>query len=141
MNRNPLPFVLGLLVLLVVAFAAVFVFFSRPEGRNVTISQVVNDVKKGDVVKISYHPDDGVVVTILYRDGQKASTSREPNKSVAEYLLSQGVPQDKLPAIEVLEPSLSSSLLAAVGLLLGAGLIFALGFGLGRASGDSKQRG
>ncbi len=102
---------------------------------------MVNDVKKGDVAKISYSPEEGVAITILYRDGHRTSSNREPNKSIAEYLLSQGVPQDKLPAIEVQGVSPSSSLLPTLGLLLGAGLIFALGFGLGRGSGDGKQRG
>ncbi len=127
-------------VILVVAFAAVFVFFSRPEGRNVTISQVVNDVKKGDVAKISYSPEEGVAMTILYRDGQKASTNREPNKSIAEYLLSQGVPQDKLPAIEVQGVSPLSGLLGTLPfLLMMVVLVGVFFFMMRQAQGSNNQ--
>ncbi len=127
-------------VIIVVAFAAVFLFFSRPEGPSVTISQVVNDVKKGDVAKISYSPEEGVAMTILYRDGHRASTNREPNKSIAEYLLSQGVPQEKLPAIEVQGVSPWSGLLGTLPfLLMMVVLVGVFFFMMRQAQGSNNQ--
>ena len=127
-------------VIIVVAFAAVFLFFSRPEGPSVTISQVVNDVKKGDVAKISYSPEEGVAMTILYRDNHRASTNREPNKSIAEYLLSQGVPQEKLPAIEVQGVSPWSGLLGTLPfLLMMVVLVGVFFFMMRQAQGSNNQ--
>ncbi len=99
-------FIVSLLIIIVAVFSF-FVKPTSPEGNSLTLSslqkpkeislsQLVQDVNKGEVEKIEIS---GTSITISYKNNKKAVAYKEPETSLLELLNSLGTNKEKLQKV------------------------------------------
>ena len=105
----PLAVAVGLIML----FVLFFTFLGgRSRAQDIPISQLVRDIQVGRVTSIVRH-EDSDNLTVFYGDPARSDTPvatsiKEPESGLVEYLIAAGVPQDSLTNLIVeVEPSSS----------------------------------
>jgi len=138
--KNSLLYVLILVVLLAVAFT----FLGKSDAPNIPISQVIADAKEGKISQIIYSQDsDNIKVCydkVSTCNDYKTSTKESGTESLATYLRDNGVPQDKLPVIQVQPTSPWAGLLSTLTFIIPMGiLILVFFFMMRQAQGSNNQ--
>lgn len=87
-----------LLIFLVIS--GVFALLSSPFGeeKQITLSQMVQDVNQGKIKKITVS---GNNLEIIYQDGTQAKSMKETESALSQSLLNYGVDKEKLSGVEV----------------------------------------
>ncbi|HVF99897.1 MAG TPA: hypothetical protein VND68_08675 [Chloroflexia bacterium] len=105
----PLAVAVGLIML----FLLFFTFLGgRARGQHIPISQLAQDIRSGRVTAIVRHEDSNNL-TIFYGDPSRSDTPvatsiKEPETGLVEYLVAEGVPPDILTNLMIeVEPSSS----------------------------------
>src|SRR4051794_10026893 len=114
--RNSFVYVIIMVAVLVLLFAVLQPGQKPPE---MSITQVVQAVKAGEVSSITTHEDNNDI-DIKFADSTKQprSATKESQDSMADYLIKQGVSPDKLPEIKVEKASSWASWLGTLGFIL-----------------------
>ncbi len=90
------------LVILVAVLALFFTMMNPPTGSRETIpiTTVVDQAKAGEIAKIITNEDNNTI-TIRYKNSAREDTSIKEPGPLRDYLQKAGVPEDKMPVIEV----------------------------------------
>ncbi len=90
------------LVILVAVLALFFTMMNPPAGNRETIpiTTVVDQAKAGEIAKIITNEDNNTI-TIKYKNSAREDTSIKEPGPLRDYLQKAGVPEDKMPTIEV----------------------------------------
>ncbi len=129
----------GVAVYILVALAALFFFYSlsegTPAGNNVPISQVINQIKEGQVEKISLEGDK---ITARLKDSKVLVTRKEEGESIYKILESSGVDPIQV-TIEVKDLSLQQAWTGIIGAVLPILLMVGFFFLIFRQAKDAGQ--
>ncbi len=134
--RNIFVYVLILLAIVAILWS---VRSQTQQSKPLTLSELAQALKRGEVEKISVSGDD---ITVTRRDGSIAVARKEPTSTATEQLVALGVSSDILSGIEVdvARPSEWANLIPLLGYTLPA--IFVMGliyFMLRQAQGSNNQ--
>jgi cell division protease FtsH len=89
-----------LILLILITISALFSFFFQPleEIKEVSITQAIDDIKQDKVDKIIVS---GNEIEIIYRDGSKAKSIKDPASSFSELLINYGVEKEELSVLDI----------------------------------------
>ncbi|HMA34166.1 MAG TPA: ATP-dependent zinc metalloprotease FtsH [Chloroflexia bacterium] len=139
--RNSFVYVIIMVAVLVLLFAFLGHNTSEPP---IPISQVAQEIKNGDVAAIKLQ-DDSNQIQVTYKTTHvptTATSTKEPNISLTEYLDRSGVPADKVSAVRIsVDPASSwGGWLTSLGFILPT--LFLIGvfvFMMRQAQGTNNQ--
>ncbi|MBN1887065.1 MAG: ATP-dependent zinc metalloprotease FtsH [Thermoflexales bacterium] len=81
-----------------IAMAIVYMRGQSPGPEMISISQVAQDARQGEIVRITVVDND---LRVEYKDGSIVTSRKEPTLTTPEQLLMLGVPDDSLREIEI----------------------------------------
>ena len=86
--------------LIFLIISAIFALFFHPieEEKKLSLTQLVEDIKQEKIKKIAISDN---ALEIIYKDGKKAISRKEPEIALSETLINYGVEQEKLQKIEI----------------------------------------
>ncbi len=90
-----------LLVLLIfLGISAVFSLFFQPLGetKQITISQLVQDINQDKIKIVTISGND---IEVVYQDGSKAKAKKEPEIALSQSLINYGIEKEKLKNVEI----------------------------------------
>jgi len=102
-----------LLFLVISAFFALFFQPTSPE-KKVPFPQIVQDIENEKIKKITITDN---ILEIIYRDGRKAISKKEPEIALSETLINYGVNKEKLQKVEI-EPKETKDIFSWLGPVL-----------------------
>ena len=109
-------------LLLAIGVLALLVYFLAPKSTpqtNLTINQVANQIRSGEIAKIQ---EDGDTLKVTYRDGHQAQAQKEDQTTLTEQLAKYGVNTNQLSPenvqIEINSPNQWMDFLSFFGYLL-----------------------
>jgi cell division protease FtsH len=138
--RNSFVWVIIMVAMLVLFFT----FVQRgAQPTEIPISQVVADAKAGIVTEITVR-EESTNITVCYgpcKTGEQKTATREPgNTTMREYLTNAGVPEDKMPKINVEKASSWGQYIGILGFLLPTLILVAVFvFMMRQAQGTNNQ--
>jgi cell division protease FtsH len=138
--RNSFVWVIIMVAMLVLFFT----FVQRgTQPTEIPISQVVADAKAGIVTEITVR-EENTNITVCYgpcKTGEQKTATREPgNTTMREYLTNAGVPEDKMPKINVEKASSWGQYIGILGFLLPTLILVAVFvFMMRQAQGTNNQ--
>ncbi|MBZ9569900.1 ATP-dependent zinc metalloprotease FtsH [Patescibacteria group bacterium] len=88
------------ILLIFLAISTVFALFFQPiqKEKDISLSQLVEEIEQEKIKKISVSDNE---LGIIYQDGTKAKSKKEPEIALSESLINYGVDQEKLRKIEI----------------------------------------
>ena len=91
----------GILLLMIIILSGVFSLFSKEfqTTKEITLSQLVNEINQGKVKKIIVAYDDSL--EIIFQDDSKAESIKEKETSLSESLLNFGLNTENLNKIDI----------------------------------------
>ena len=91
----------GILLLMIIILSGVFSLFSKEfqTAKQITLSQLVNEINQGKVKKIIVAYDDSLEV--VFQDDSKAESIKEKETSLSESLLNFGLNTENLSKIDI----------------------------------------
>src|SRR2546423_3973777 len=138
--RNSFVWVIIMVAMLVLFFTFVG---QRPSSQQIAISDVVKEVKQGQVAKIITHEENNDIV--ICKDpqcspGEQQTSVKEGTADIQKYLIDAGVSPDKLPQIEVQKAAAWGSYVGILGFLLPTLILVAVFvFMMRQAQGTNNQ--
>jgi cell division protease FtsH len=138
--RNSFVWVIIMVAMLVLFFT----FVQRgAQPTEIPISQVVADAKAGAITEITVR-EENTNITVCYgpcKTGEQKTATREPgNTTMREYLTNAGVPEDKMPKINVEKASSWGQYIGILGFLLPTLILVAVFvFMMRQAQGTNNQ--
>ncbi len=87
-----------ILLFLILSFIFSLFFSPSKEIKEIPFSQVVSDINQGKIKEIDISKND---LKVLYKDGNKFSSRKEPEISLSQELVNYGVNKDKFKGIKV----------------------------------------
>jgi cell division protease FtsH len=137
--RNSFVWVIIMVAMLVLFFTFVG---QRTSSTQIPISQVIQDVKSGQVTEIQTHEENNDI-TVFYGDPNKVppkTSVKEPNADLQKYLIDAGVLPEKLPKITVEKAAQWGSYVGLLGFLLPTLILVAVFvFMMRQAQGTNNQ--
>lgn len=141
LNKRILGLIKGILVYMLIAFAALTFFYQvsggpTTDGNNVPISQVASDIKDNKVSKVTVEGDK--VTADLKNGDQKVSAHKEAGESIYKILESSGV-DPKSVTIEIKDLSIQQAWIGVISAILPVILLVGLMFFLFRNAREAGQ--
>ncbi|HEY0070599.1 MAG TPA: ATP-dependent zinc metalloprotease FtsH [Chloroflexia bacterium] len=131
-------------VIIMVAMLVLFFTFlgNRNTSQEISISQVVEEAKAGNIAKIITHEDNYSITLCSDLDCKQPTRTaqKEPDGNLRDYLRNAGVPPEKIPQIMVEKSSSLGGYLGILGFLLPTlVLVAAFVFMMRQAQGTNNQ--
>ncbi len=104
------------ILVIFLAISAIFALFFQPieKEKEISLTQLVEEIEQEKIKKISVSDNE---LGIIYQDGTKAKSRKEPEIALSESLINYGVDQEKLRKIEI-TPEEKREVLAWLGPIL-----------------------
>jgi len=98
MNQFFKNFILIILIFLVLGGLFSITYYPPESVQEISMTKLVEDINQDKIEKITATGDN---LSIVFKDGQKAVSQKEPNVGLAESLINYGANKEKLNAIEI----------------------------------------